>query len=135
MTIILTDQLKKDLILVDSEYSQKNLSKELQISINKMMKMRDDAGLRKKNKGRPKGTGMTFKGEEKVNPEEIEKAKNRILIEIKVQKQLTVYPDIIRPEKLNTILNKLKDMPVEDQLEIIKDFNHEQSRIEEFINK
>lgn len=135
MTLLLTDQLRKDLILVDPYYSQKQLMKALQISINKMMKMRDEVGLTDKPKGRPKGTGMRFKGEIDTNPEQIEKAKNRMLVEIKVQKQLTVYPDTVRLEKLKIILNKLKDKSVEEQLEIIKGFKHEQSRIEEFINK
>lgn len=142
MTILLTNQLKKDLVLIDDYYSQKQLSKALEISINKMMKMRDAAGLIKKDKGRPKGTGMTFKGEENTRPKEVIAAKDRAKIEIKIQKQLTVYPDVetengikLREEKYKQIQEKLLKHTIEEQLEIIKDFNHEQSRIEEFINK
>lgn len=141
MTIRLSDKSKKDLILIDPYYSQKQLSKALEISINKMMELRDEAGLEKKEKGRPVGTGMTFKGEEHTRPEEITKAKDRVRIEIKIIKLLTVYPDIdteegnIRQIKKDIIQNKLKDTDVEEQIQIIKDFKHEQSRVEEFINK
>jgi hypothetical protein len=141
MTILLTNQLKKDLILIDPYYSQKQEKIALEISVNKMMELRKQAGLNPKEKGRPKGTGMTFKGEDNILPEEIIKAKDRAKIEIKIQKLLTVYPDIevdgkrLRETKYKLIYDKLKNKTVEEQLQIIKDFKHEQSRIEEFINK
>ena len=109
MTILLTNQLKKDLVLIDDYYSQKQLSKALEISINKMMKMRDAAGLIKKDKGRPKGTGMTFKGEENTRPKEVIAAKDRAKIEIKIQTNGEITPLKAFREALKNLDNDIDD--------------------------
>ena len=140
MTIELTPRLKKAIILIDPYYSQKQEKIALEISVNRMMSLREEAGLEPKEKGRPKGLRMTFKGEENTMPKEIIDSTNIGKIDIKIQKLLTVYPDTyvdgqkLRFIKYNLLYEKLEGKTAEEQLQIIKDFNHEQSRIEEFNN-
>lgn len=82
MTVKLTEQLKKDLHLIDPYFSQKQQMRICGVCINTMMKLRDLAGLNKKKKGRPTGTPVLFKGE-KAYPPEVEEALKRIPLEIK----------------------------------------------------
>ena len=141
MTIELTPRLEKAIILIDPYYSQKQERIALEISVNKMMELRKEAGLPPKEKGRPTGTGKTFKGEENILPKEIIDSTNDGKIDIKIQKLLTAYPDSyvegqkLRYIKYNLLYKKLEGKTVEEKLNIIKGFKHEQSRVEEFINK
>lgn len=133
MTLLLSEQSNKDLILIQPYYSQKQQKRLLEISVNCMMKLRKQAGLEPKEKGRPKGTGMVFKGEEIKTPKEITEALDRIKLEIKIVKILTVFEQEQRPELLNKLKSKLQNN--ENKYDIIKELKGDKSRIEEFINK
>lgn len=77
MTIKLTQDLKEAMIKLDPYYSQKQQLKIFGMCVNTMMKLRKQAGLDAKPKGRPKGTGIIFKDEEKY-PQEIVTLTERI---------------------------------------------------------
>lgn len=78
MTKKLNEQLTQDLLLIDPYYSQKKQSRIFNVSINKMMKFRKDAGLECKAKGRPI-VQTKYKGEEEY-PIEVKEAVERIPI-------------------------------------------------------
>lgn len=85
MTLNLTEQNAEDLILIQPYYSQKQQAKLIGVCTNTMMKIRDSLGLPKKDKGRPKGTGIVFKGEQTV-PVVVEEAIQRLKKDIKIKK-------------------------------------------------
>lgn len=133
MTLELTEQSKQDLRKIDPYYSQKQQRKLLEISVNCMMKLRKQSGLDPKEKGRPKGTGIVFKGEEKRTPDEILDALDRIKLEIKIAKILTVFEQEQRPEIMDKLKIELEDK--DNKYEIVKELKGDKSRIETLINK
>ena len=76
MTLNLTEQNAEDLILIQPYYSQKQQAKLIGVCTNTMMK---------KDKGRPKGTGIVLKGEQTV-PVVVEEAIQRLKKDIKIKK-------------------------------------------------
>jgi len=137
MTIELSQQDKEDLILIQPYYSQKQQSKVIGVSINSMMKLREQAGLPAKEKGRPKGTGIVFKDEQKI-PTVIIDAGNRLNRSIRIQKlytSLREQEDLQKQFKLD-----LQDKSIEEIEEIITKYKdikerNEQSRIKELVTE
>lgn len=82
----ITIQMREDLILIDPYYSQKQQSKQIGITVNTLMVWRDKIGLNKKDKGRPVGKNVLYKGENPI-PNEVQEAVERLRKEVKEQKQ------------------------------------------------
>lgn len=87
MTAKLTEQLKQDLRLIDPYFTQKKQRQIFGVCVNTMMKLRLQAGLEPKEKGRPKGTSLLFK--DKEYPIEVQEALKRISILMQELKENT----------------------------------------------
>lgn len=79
---------KEDLYLIQPYYSQKQQAKTIGVCINVMMNIREHFGLPKKEKGRPKGAKVIYKGEQEY-PTVILEAVDRLRRDIRISKALS----------------------------------------------
>lgn len=73
--INLTPEMKKALEVIDPYFSQKVQGKIAYVSTNRIIELRQQAGLEIKDKGRPKSSALIFAGQEKYPKEVIEQVK------------------------------------------------------------
>ena len=73
--INLTPEMKKALEVIDPYFSQKVQGKIAYVSTNRIIELRQQAGLEIKDKGRPKAPALVFAGQEKYPKEVLEQVK------------------------------------------------------------
>lgn len=112
MTIKLTEQLKNDLILIDPYYNMQIQKKIFNVCINTMMKLREQAGIQPKEKGRPKVSKvLSFK--ESEYPQEVKEAVKRIPI---LMKQMKIEQEKKKKEKLERKLKRLQKKQQQEEV-------------------
>lgn len=119
MTIILPDRSKEDLVLIQPYYSQKQQAKILGLSVNTMIKIREQIGLPKKDKGRPKGNGVVFKGDQQY-PQAVLDAMERLRKDIIKAKILASIKEEIKKQEFIHSLRECSEEEIDKILDEYK---------------
>lgn len=118
MTIILPDRSKEDLKLIQPYYSQKQQARILGLSVNTMIKIREQIGLPKKDKGRPKGNAIVFKGDQQY-PQAILDAVERLKKDIVIAKMIASKKE---ESKKQEFIRNLRELTKEEIDKLIQEF-------------